>query len=425
VTAGAIWHPCSMPTWELSYRGPSGRTQASTERGWGEEFHRFSVRDVSGTMRGVVVAAEDVPLMALTGSVAWRFHLDGEDAVNRLDGEDAVNRYVSTLLLLEAVPRLVAELEGGGSPREEIVLGRESLSGIEERLIGRKRCRWRHQEEGEDWCAAAAGDTSPLVVTKQRNGRKLAATTERLCDGCGVPDARLICSHFVHPSVTGTPAENGTQVERTLSGAECNIGRNCIAEDPTGCVPGGHSCWRRLVEPERRKARPVPPLAIVEALDFLDAVWRLTFDRQRLIGTTALVHIARLEQQAVDRQDVRDRLSDLADVFDALEIPAPLAPSPPGREGTLLRLNRLLSEKIIDPEGIERVSVAVEKLRAVVRIRAGLQHSGAGPSLPASFAVLGIGYPPDWTLVWDQIKEAVIEALTVLRDEVRRLSDRD
>lgn len=252
--------------------------------------------------------------------------------------------------------------------------------------------------------------------------RRLAPTSRPICSRCDLPDTDAICSHLVHPRVTALrPA--GPTWERFLEEALCERAKPEIARAES-CRAGGHACWERIIEPLDAATEPVlSPLSLPEQLDFLDAVWRVAF-QQPLLRLESSAHAAGLALGCSSREELTARLSDLADVLNGLHVPRELLGSDgAGARGSLTRVERALEATGLDQDGKDRVATAMASLRSVVRIRVGLQHADAAHELHEHFNKLKIAYPStDWGRTWHQVRARTIDALVLVRDEVRRLA---
>jgi hypothetical protein len=193
------------------------------------------------------------------------------------------------------------------------------------------------------------------------------------------------------------------------------------------CVAGGNPCWQRDVEVEdQATAAATPPLALPEAFDHLDAIWRLAFGRrQALVHVQSLEGVGELTQPCVSKDEFAARMTKLADLIKLLEIPDRLLPSSASdedRNGSLNRLNAALRGSLGAIE-YERAARGIAVLRAVNEVRVCLQHTAKDRDLPQALARLGIGsFPPVWSEAWDHIRARTVAALAMIRDEVRTLA---
>ncbi len=141
-----------------------------------------------------------------------------------------------------------------------------------QKLLEEKTCTYQLKEGRDLFCTAASTDDSTIVG--HIGLRAVAPTSRPTCQACSLPDSDYLCSHLLHPAVDAD-LSLGLNAPRDLIGARCDLGRPEI-KNPSRCHAGGHSCWWRVLEPDRvGPTIPTSPLALPEAIDFLDAVWRL------------------------------------------------------------------------------------------------------------------------------------------------------
>jgi hypothetical protein len=317
-----------------------------------------------------------------------------------------------------AIQRIEQGLIDGLFPAEpsqntdNLPLEETDLPALRQLLQG-KTCNYQLQEGRDLLCSAAGAEDKALVGTK--GFRSIAPTSRAICYTCTLPDTDYLCAHFLHPKVHETRSNF-----RQLYQGMCDIGRSEV-QRPEQCRPDGHGCWEWLIEPMLdRPAIPASPLALPEALDFLDAAWRVAFDKRRaLLQLRDTVTIAKLSQACATRAEFESQLSALADILKAMDIPDALLSTTQAinRDHTLTRLLDCLQTRL-EASDYQEVERAVSTIRTVNEVRVALQHSGAARELPTSLVKLGISYPPHWGEAWDRIRAATIEALRVVREKV-------
>ena len=182
---------------------------------------------------------------------------------------------------------------------------------------------------------------------------------------------------------------------------------------------------RAFIVPPRPKAAPTPPpaLALVQAFDYLDVVWRLAFKAQ-LVFVPNAERAARLAFPANTAEEFDNRLSALSEMMKGLRVP--LVSGGQREWGPLKRMGAYLSDKV-GSEGSSRVLDVVKTLQAVTDVRNSGQHVGVfmdGTAVTA-YATLGLSFPVfDHRAAWDAVQAHVIVALDVLREEIRGLAMR-
>ena len=174
-----------------------------------------------------------------------------------------------------AVSRIEQELREGSidlsKQKQTILIDIADFEFLQSR-VETKNCVYQVPEGRDLFCAAShSGDEA------QRGNlgiRTLAPTSAPLCLACALPDDGLLCSHLTHPKVEETGVSH-----RQLMEAKCDRGRPEITT-PAACAPGQNKCWERIVRlgPESLPTAYVSP-ALTRALDYLDLVWRLRFDK--------------------------------------------------------------------------------------------------------------------------------------------------
>jgi hypothetical protein len=286
----------------------------------------------------------------------------------------------------------------------------------------RKSCRYQIEDHGDLLCSAAAASDPTIVGSSGR--RNLAPTSRSLCGGCAMPSADLVCSHLMHPEVTALGVAEGGNEMRHLANALCDLG-HAEVQSPGGCQAGGHSCWRRLIDDRPPVIVSEPPLvALPEALDFLDAIWRLTFGKDhRLLRLSTVTEPAGLVRSAHSADELDARLSDLADVLDRLVVEESLVSRAKDGEivkGSLNRVRSALSNKLA-PDEVGDAVAACGVLQKVRGLRHMGQHSGMASDFPRLLREIGIAdRRPDFQAVWSDVSRVAANAVMTIVRELRR-----
>lgn len=288
-------------------------------------------------------------------------------------------------------------------------------------LLQTKNCSYLHRDGRDDFCLAASeGDKSAVG----RVGLRLAApTTQQACLRCAVPADDLVCSAFSHPQFVGQVLGSGV-ARRFLATAACGQDRSEI-DKPSGCRPEGHACWQRQVSPDpviRREGKA--PEALPMALDLLDLAWRVLNGKDaRLLSKQSAASLISTGGSAQSADEFEARVGSLCDVLKRLDIPDTAlrhgqAPPP---DQTLNRLELVLEPAKSAGSSID-VAATVGVLRNVISMRDQIQHNRR--EAPASFARLGIPYPPhDWDEAWAETRAAVVIALRNITEAIRTLAE--
>lgn len=289
-----------------------------------------------------------------------------------------------------------------------------------------KECDYQQQEGRNLYCLAAMPSDETRIGSA--GVLSVAPTSRSFCERCDLPDARFICSHLSHPEVIGRRAMQG-HLGRHLMGALCELGEAAVGR-PGGCHAAGHDCWEMLVDLPTPTVGAPPPLALPEALDFLDAVWRLVFGRTRgLIALTSVSEAAGISGACTTVEELDSRLADLGDLLDRLRVSADLLPPVPeaqnGPAGSLDRMEAALRKRLAG-DSQERAVAGVEMLRQVKRLWNARHHSESAHRFPRILAEMGLGdVVPDWSKLWDGIRDHAVRGLMAIRTELRTAEETD
>ncbi|MBA3877398.1 MAG: hypothetical protein C0498_10740 [Anaerolinea sp.] len=162
------------------------------------------------------------------------------------------------------------------------------------------------------------------------------------------------------------------------------------------------------------------PLALPEALGYLDAVWRARI-RSPLLGRTRPAAVAKIILPCGNADEFDARLSAIADLLGQMEVALnehDEAAAVKAGERSLARLRRRLRRELASGP-FSRVSTAVGDLQAIVRIRVSGQHSDTGGQVIDAFQDLGLRYPPpDWGAAWDAIRGRCVDDINAIREEL-------
>ena len=170
------------------------------------------------------------------------------------------------------------------------------------------------------------------------------------------------------------------------------------------------------------RSRPVPEpvltssLAVPEAIDYLNAVWRARANA-RLFEIRRADAAAKLAMTSETREEFESRLSALCEVLGHVIVPGVQGDSP------LTALQTLLSRHLSD-QSAPRALRAVDDLRAVFDLRAWAQHSGNRAHLRAQRAMqrLRVELPTvAWNDAWERLRISTVAALNALREEVEEM----
>ncbi|MCG8914898.1 hypothetical protein L6E12_03725 [Actinokineospora sp. PR83] len=173
-----------------------------------------------------------------------------------------------------------------------------------------------------------------------------------------------------------------------------------------------------LLTPESVVTEPITPsaLGLHEALDYLNVVWRLNFDKN-LLQPISNERTARLAFDVHTRDEFSSQLSSLSELIKLMIVPG----NSSAYKTPLERIIPFVSSKRqLDPAALDRMKTAIETLRAVQSVRNSLgQHTGTEHRGVTSLSALSLSYPiTDYHGAWNTIRLRTIEALAVLREEI-------
>ena len=304
---------------------------------------------------------------------------------------------------------------------EEIRIQNDDLLLIE-KLMQEKKCGYQIHEGRNLFCSA--GDPNDYNGTSL--SPKRVPVSRPICLNCDLPDADYLCSNLIHPAVM-SQVGMGAQFGRFVARALCNLGLDGAEKGPSQCRPGGHRCWERILEPEvYTPALLLPPMALPDAFDHLEAVWRNAFGtNHRLLHPTAFRAIAQLGQPCNTLDEFESRLSDLAAIFKGMTIPDDILNKDASSLTKDQTLDRMLAcEKLseLDEPDKQAYEWGIRILRTINKVRNIRQHANKLDLINA-LNELGIPYPPSsWGEAWDRIRERTVEALTIIREKIHMLS---
>lgn len=272
-----------------------------------------------------------------------------------------------------------------GSSTVEIVYGSDQVAALQAIGQREKECEWQVREPRNWQCRATSDFTQPQA-------------SRAMCANCDIPDARIICTHLVHPQVAFIQTF-GTAGTRQSVGAICDVGHD--AGDGSRCrVARGMQCWRRQVDAPTvtRDIPPDPARAVADELDYLRLVFR---DRYHvaLLTIPQARSISELFGTCNSEADFHRRIAVLADLVGHLAPHDALEPEERIHDGrrlpSLTALERLLERDY--PEARSDIG----SLRLIVRGRNIFPTHSNTSEVVDTMRRLGIDYPAtDWHVAW-------------------------
>jgi hypothetical protein len=171
-----------------------------------------------------------------------------------------------------------------------------------------------------------------------------------------------------------------------------------------------------VLTPQVPSAEPLypSPLSLPEAIDYLNAVWRLHAERPMFrIGRAEAA--AKLVLDCATADEFESRLSGLCSILDTVYLP-----TSDGHK--LTDLDAYLRGELGE-ESADRASEAIGDLRALFDLRVWRQHSGTERRGATGMSRLGISLPVvDWADAWQKVQVRAVVALSALREEIETLS---
>jgi hypothetical protein len=201
------------------------------------------------------------------------------------------------------------------------------------------------------------------------------------------------------------------------------VSRELLVLDGVSSMPDYVARLEQALAIEEPPSLPftAPAIPITVALDHLNIVWRLVFGK-RLFQFDGAQRIATLSQEASSREEFESRLSVLGDLIRSADAALETRPRKKQRK-ELSSLRAAIATKIA-PAAAQRAIAAVETLEAALAARDSGQHSRASHEGLASMRRLGLSYPvSDWAAAWQTSSARVVDAFTVIADELSATLD--
>jgi hypothetical protein len=167
------------------------------------------------------------------------------------------------------------------------------------------------------------------------------------------------------------------------------------------------------------------PLAVVAALDYLDAVWRVS-QKGRLFTYPSAERTTKLAYDANTVEELDSRLSALGEILRSANASARAASgvklAPAAFDYPLAPLEDHLV-RVVDPTAEARVRLAVTDLERALALRDAAQHADAGDRAVRALDAFGLDHPVlDAKRTWNVITSRVVEALGAIREELAAVS---
>jgi hypothetical protein len=332
---------------------------------------------------------------SISATVAAEFH-------NQYSNEDITIRKA---LLLFALPRLRTMLDDFEPPlktTDEILLKVTVLSDNLQELLNCvkvKDCSFQKRARTGLICD---------VSTPPDN-----RTSESICLGCNLPDDRLRCSRISHPSVQAGPTIG--RFFRTVTDALCSIKSTTF--DPALCLPGGHECWRLIVDQSPKIEAISADIGerAIDELSHLNLAFYKTFGRS-LWKSDEPRSSANVVLSCSSQEEFVSGVACIVDILNKFDIGEKVLGSD-GKQvtGSLQALQLFLQQKTSLPN-----EHPIQMLRQIVEIRNSFPiHSGNKQFINAC-TELGIEFPiRDWARAWNIIRYQFSRSLRLVRQGLK------
>jgi hypothetical protein len=179
-----------------------------------------------------------------------------------------------------------------------------------------------------------------------------------------------------------------------------------------------------LSEPQPALPPILPsPLSLAATLDYLNAVWRLTHDGERLFTFASAERTTRLAFDLQTPEEFAAHLSAFADILREANKRVGVEPQKKRRDRPLARIEADIVARL-EADAAVRATEAVRMLELVIALRDSDQHGAATARAVAAFRELRVPYPPtDWNASWKTLSGQAIDALNAIREELASVSE--
>ena len=265
--------------------------------------------------------------------------------------------------------------------------------------------------ECERFCDPSPTEVQDVVVTSAEIGSALQLRTPhraplRLSDG-GLAQLAAMLDH--EPIASGIQIDSGAANRESWSVRLSSHIRRF--RDVDSIEDYANRVEELLAPPVAPSTKYPSSLALPEAIDYLNVVWRahagaplLTI--RRADAASKLV----LDCASADEFDAR--ISAICGILDGLHLPTQPAPA------KLTDLDTYLTSEL-PVDSAARTREAVADLRSLFALRAWRQHPGADERLRNAKIRLGLQLPTnDWGDAWTVVQARAINALNALREEI-------
>ena len=189
-------------------------------------------------------------------------------------------------------------------------------------------------------------------------------------------------------------------------------------EDYVGRLEG----WLGDPPPALPPALP-SPLSLAAALDYLNVVWRLTHNGERLFTFASAERTTRLAFDIQTSEEFAAHLSAFADILREANKRVRSEARRKHRGRPLGRIEADVTNRL-EADATVRATEAVRMLEVIITLRDSDQHGAATARAVDAFRELHVPYPPtDWNSSWRTVSGQAVAALNALREELASISE--
>lgn len=180
--------------------------------------------------------------------------------------------------------------------------------------------------------------------------------------------------------------------------------------------------WLREPPPVLPPVLP-SPLSLAAALDYLNVVWRLTHNGERLFTFTSAERTTRLAFDIQTSEEFAAHLSAFADILREANKRVRTEAQRKHRDHPLARVEADVTDRL-EAEASVRATEAIRMLELIITLRDSDQHGASTPRAVEAFRELRVPYPPtDWHSSWRIVSSHAVDALNALREELASVSE--
>ena len=166
------------------------------------------------------------------------------------------------------------------------------------------------------------------------------------------------------------------------------------------------------------------PLSLAAALDYLNVVWRLTHDRQRLFRFTLAERTTRLAFDVQTPEEFAAHVSAFSDILREANKQLDTEPARRERSRPLARIEADVVGRLLGQDAAARAGEAIRTLESIIALRDADQHGEASGRAVTAHRELRITYPTtDWRSAWEIVSTQAVNALSALREEIEAIAE--